>query len=169
MSDEEPQKPAVQAISPISGTAPPVATRWRKGESGNPAGRPCAGSSWLEAVNRMAEWPEADVRAVAKDKSCPMVERAAARDVLRWVTTKTTRAGLPIANDVANRVLDRTIGKPLSTTVIADVTDRSNSAFRNVPPALLKQLVASMLTEVEITELLIEPTPTPALPEKASL
>jgi hypothetical protein len=34
-----------------------------------------------------------------------MVERAAARDVLRWVTTKTTTGGVPLANDASNRIL----------------------------------------------------------------
>jgi hypothetical protein len=164
-----PAEQAVKArVSPLNGVAPPREFQFRPGTSGNRAGRACAGSSWLEWVNALAHWPEVDVRAVATDKSAPMVQRAAARDVLRWVTTKTTRAGLPVANDVANRILDRTRGKPVQSVITQQITEPAGD-FENMPIEQMRVVVSILETAArQVPPALASPSQDPVQPEEKS-
>jgi len=107
--------PVIHAgASPLNGVVPPLHRRWKKGESGNPAGRPPAGLSWLESVNLMAGWPESRVKLVASDRKASIAHRAAAKDLLRWCAAG--KRGDTVGSNVADRILDRTVGKPLHRT-----------------------------------------------------
>jgi hypothetical protein len=66
----------------------------------------------------MSEWPEREVRAVAKNKKLPLVQRAAAKDLLRWNSNLLTKAGFPIAGQSADRILDRSVGKPVQSVAV---------------------------------------------------
>lgn len=81
MSEE---KPTRQAISPISGVAPPVATRFKKGQSGNAGGSSTAGAITRNYMNRMARrnLRESKLRAIIADKSKPDLMRSAAEKIL---------------------------------------------------------------------------------------
>jgi hypothetical protein len=60
--------PADQAIQHAGkvGIVPPVETRWKPGQSGNPKGRPAVGATMLEWLNELAPlsaaaWAASDV------------------------------------------------------------------------------------------------------------
>jgi len=78
-------KPAQVAVSPISGTPPPVEYQFKPGQSGNPAGRKTAGASLQEWLNRLAEQDltEAALRRIARDEKLGWTKRAAAERILR--------------------------------------------------------------------------------------
>lgn len=71
--------------SPINGQVPPVETRWKPGQTGNPAGRKTAGATLREHLNSLAEQglDEPAIRAIAKDVKEPWPRRAAANRILR--------------------------------------------------------------------------------------
>lgn len=83
--------PAHQAVvpSPINGVVPPPEHRFKPGQSGNPAGRPCAGATIKEHINVMAaaELPESELRGIARDARAPWTKRAAANRILRTLET----------------------------------------------------------------------------------
>jgi hypothetical protein len=83
--------PAHQAVvpSPINGVVPPLEHRFKPGQSGNPAGRPCAGATIKEHINVMAasDLSESDLRAIARDAKAPWTKRAAANRILRTLET----------------------------------------------------------------------------------
>lgn len=79
------KSPADQAASPVNGVVPPVESRWKPGQSGNPGGRPSAGSTIREHINDLATsaLDEPSIRAIAKDIKAPWPKRAAANRILR--------------------------------------------------------------------------------------
>lgn len=87
--DEKP--PVIQALtpSPVNGVVPPVEHRWKPGQSGNPDGRPSAGMTIKEWINKMGaeDLTEAELRKVARSKSAPWTKRAAANRILRTLET----------------------------------------------------------------------------------
>jgi len=54
MGDVEAKRDLPPGASPISGLPPPVATRWKPGQSGNPGGRP-KGESITALLRRVLE------------------------------------------------------------------------------------------------------------------
>lgn len=78
-------KPVLQAknthpdASPISGVAPPVHSRFKPGQSGNPRGRPNAGASIRDFLNEMGEWTPDQIKAVLNDPKAPATKVMAAR------------------------------------------------------------------------------------------
>src|SRR5688572_9189950 len=80
------EEPAANLVpSPLNGVVPPVDHRWKPGQSGNPAGRKTAGAvlrDWLNALGEK-ELPEAELRAIGRDKAAPWAKRAAAKRLLR--------------------------------------------------------------------------------------
>lgn len=61
----------------------------------------------------MAAWTKAEVTVAANDKDGSIAYRAAAKDTLRWLS-KTPG----VANAASDRILDRSIGKPLQRQAI---------------------------------------------------
>jgi hypothetical protein len=55
---------------------------FRKGQSGNPKGRPSVGATVKERMNQMRTWTEDRIRKVARDPSAPYAQRAAAIQLL---------------------------------------------------------------------------------------
>jgi hypothetical protein len=83
---------------------------WRKGESGNPAGRPAAGAVVVEWYNAMAGWTDAQLKAVLKDDEAPRAKKAAARKWMDAGCEDRTKGGTPVADSTLEQILDRTIG-----------------------------------------------------------
>ena len=88
MPGKENQQPAMNATgaSPISRVAPPIAHRWKPGQSGNPSGKPrAAGWSIRERVNQLVEkdLTEKELRQLARNPSSGCTVRMAAERILR--------------------------------------------------------------------------------------
>lgn len=131
-------KPAVQAkgVSPISGVAPPEHTRFRRGESGNPAGRATnAGSSIKEWINSMAGWPIAKIENTMNDDEAPAAKRAAARVWVDAMSKDRNASGIPIAGGDLDRILDRTLGKPSQSVDMTSEGKGISFAFVTATPA----------------------------------
>lgn len=104
MPSNEISKPAKQAagVSPISGVAPPVATQFKKGQSGNPKGRPPAGLSIREWLNTMQDWSVAEIQKLIRDPKATVAQKSAARI---WIAAA-SKGGTDF-----DRIMDRTEGK----------------------------------------------------------
>ena len=90
---------------------PPHLIPWKKGQSGNPAGRKTAGANVREWFNSMANWDEPDIEACIKDKQSPRAKVAAA---IAWkfaTSQGITRTGAPVFLPVLQEITDRTDGK----------------------------------------------------------
>ncbi len=124
----------VMAVHPnsLANLRPP----WQPGESGNEAGRKPAGQSILEWINEHATDTEAEIKLIAKDASQPIYIRMAAGAMLgaarQWWTKGKRDAG-----DDFDRILDRTIGKPVQSLVVERVQPDD--------PAVLEQQLRGML------------------------
>ena len=90
---------------------------WEPGQSGNPAGRKPAGLSLLEWINVMHTKTEADVQKIADDESEPVVKRVAAKAWLGALSSGWFKGKREGADDL-DRILDRTIGKPVQSMLI---------------------------------------------------
>ena len=112
------ETPAVKAIEVIrdpdhpeagkGGIVPPVETRWKPGQPGNPKGRPSAGASVKEWWNQMREWPLSKVESVLRDKSAPVNKLSAAQE---WLSACLGREGAEPGRSV-ERIIGHTDGKP---------------------------------------------------------
>lgn len=89
-----------------------LATRWKPGQSGNPAGRKSAGASVAEWYNALADAGDEEIARIARDKTAPVAKRAAARQWLQAISDRTTKVGLPLDGEALDRIADRTVGKP---------------------------------------------------------
>lgn len=71
--------------SPLNGVVPPVSSRWKPGQSGNPSGRKTAGATIREHINSLsnAGLSEDELRKIARDKSEAWTRRSAAERILR--------------------------------------------------------------------------------------
>jgi hypothetical protein len=96
-----------RGASPLNGVVPPVEHRWRKGQSGNPGGRPKGQS--ITAALREALQREHNGRTVAQHLADQIIKEA-------------LRGKFPFAKEV----LDRADGK---------VTDNHDVNISGVPPA----------------------------------
>jgi hypothetical protein len=91
---------------------PPKHSRFKPGQSGNPAGRPPAGLSIREWYNTMAEWTVSDITAVLEDGDAPASKIIAAKQVLDACSNVVLESGMPIRGQATDRICDRTHGKP---------------------------------------------------------
>ena len=108
--------PAPGGVSPISGTAPPVAHRFKPGQRPKGAGR-SAGASLIEWANALHRKTEDELRAVADNARAPMLKRHAARAILEGELD-------------LEALLDRVAGKPRQAV---DVTTTAAEPERVVP------------------------------------
>lgn len=102
-----------KAASPINGQVPPVEHRFAPGQSGNPAGRPTAGASVREHLNRMAEMSIEDIQAEFASSKTSAAAKIAARTWLDAMSPDRNSSGSPIAGGEFDRICDRTLGKPV--------------------------------------------------------
>lgn len=65
MENEKPKKVVPKGCSPISGTPPPEKYRWKKGQSGNPAGKKPGTTSLTARLRRVLEEDAGDGKKVA--------------------------------------------------------------------------------------------------------
>ncbi len=105
--------PVEQGTSqPVGYGRPPVATRFRPGRSGNPAGRPTAGASIREYLNVLQDWTVGDLRALAAHPRTGAMKRAAAQMWLAACSCELTPARKPVAGPALDFILMRTSGRP---------------------------------------------------------
>lgn len=137
---------AVQAsgVSPITGVAPPVSGRWKKGQSGNPKGRAKnAGLSIIERVNELCANPDItceDLERMAENPKEHPRNRAAAK---RLLSTALDDEGL--SREGFKTLADYTNGKPSQTVKVEQVDTRS-------PQEQAREVLMSMLRLVGLEE-----------------
>lgn len=86
------------------------ATQWKPGQSGNPAGRPRnAGASIIEYFTLLQGKTEAEVKALARDKSLAVEKRTAAR---YWQSLLDEKLPPEEARARLRMMLDYTNGRP---------------------------------------------------------
>lgn len=100
------------AVERVGNCRPPVHSRFKKGQSGNPGGSRSAGAYVREWINVMRKWPKDRLERVLESDKAPAAKKAAARVWLHAITTATTDKGTPIAGPELDRICDRTEGKP---------------------------------------------------------
>lgn len=94
MSEHDPQNPETPAQQASGaqasgagngGIVPPVGTRFKPGESGNPSGKRSAGHTIREWINTLSEGDhtEEELRRIARDKRIGWTKRLAAERILR--------------------------------------------------------------------------------------
>ena len=81
--DTQAIKPVQPGASPISGVVPPVHSRFKPDQSGNPKGRPNAGAMVRDFYNSMADKTLEEVQRIAHAPNVRMAKRRAALDWLR--------------------------------------------------------------------------------------
>jgi len=110
MGEAEPKRDLPPGASPISGLPPPVHTRWKKGQSGNPGGRP-KGESLVALMRRVLE---------REHNGRPLMEVLAERLVKEALAGK-----FPFAKEVLDRVEGKVQDKlevsgPMTVKVVYD-------------------------------------------------
>lgn len=100
------------------GIVPPAEKRWKPGQSGNPKGRPNAGAAVREWLNVMQSWTLERIRGVLTDPKARANKVAAARIWVHACCEDRSSAGLPIAGGEIDRVMDRTLGKPVAEDLL---------------------------------------------------
>ena len=87
---------------------------WRKGESGNPAGRKPAGLTVIEWYNALAGKSKDQLLDIAGDPRISVAKRAAAMQWVQTLSKLKTTAGTPIRGEALDRICDRTAGRPVA-------------------------------------------------------
>lgn len=72
-----------------------------------------AGKIAQNYYNEMSDWTRDDLLRVSGDSGAPVVQVAVANALLRLASTDTNRSGIPIAGPEMDRMMDRTLGKPM--------------------------------------------------------
>ena len=102
---------------------------WQPGQTGNPNGRRKGIVYAAEWMNAMTDWPVEKVQAVLDDPDTPITKKTAARQLLKAVGVNPDKA-IPVPmthkdeGDSADRVMDRTEGKPIQKTQVLIHDDR---------------------------------------------
>ena len=129
--------------------------QWPPGVAGGGSQRN-AGLTFLGWVHRMQSAREPKLRAIADDPREPVVKRAAARHVLRWLTDGFARSGKPFAGDDLDRLMDRTLGRPAQAITVTRIHETQD-------PTALEQEFARLLrafpglASIAIERPLVEP------------
>jgi hypothetical protein len=110
------------------GNVPPVETRWKPGQSGNPAGRKTAGAYLREELNSLVlSNPTAEeVRRIARDPKEAMNRRAAAERYLRLVESGDLADFEPWLN--GEKTLEQLRAEGLNTEIVkkSKITDKGS-------------------------------------------
>jgi hypothetical protein len=129
-------------LSSRSGTAPPLESRWPKGVSGNPAGRPRIGLSIIETINLFASQQKTTVELekIQNNRREPIVRRIAAARLLG--AGERGREG----REESSELMDRTNGRPVQsidlnaqaqqinlTAIVGEITaERANEIYQQM-------------------------------------
>lgn len=119
-------------------------TKWKPGQSGNPAGRKALGASVNEFMNSLEDATEADLRKIIDDPESGAKKVIAARRVLsamqdssmwREKDDEMYRVGdTPGPGMDFDRIMDRTVGKPKQAVAV----EGEMSVTVNLPPESLE-------------------------------
>jgi hypothetical protein len=148
-------------VSPITGYALPP--RWKKGESGNPKGRPSAGASIKEWMNILANYSMDEINAIIRDKKAPSAKRIAARSM--------RTAELERAREERRLILEHTDGKPSQRVTLAgdssaplqiqaltslsdSAIDRLLAALDNLAQSQIERQILDIEPEITVNRLL---------------
>jgi hypothetical protein len=125
----------------------------------NPRGRPAAGAVYIEWMNALADRGPAELEKIIADPKSPAAKIMAARDTLEAVTgavkyhvtekgTAVPTGELVQPGKARDRILDRTVGKPVQSVVVQRVPDRE--------PAEIMEEIRALLRDPELARLVWE-------------
>lgn len=118
---------------------------WKPGQSGNPKGRPKAGAVIAEWYDQLAGCEREELEKIRDNPRTPVAKRAAAIEWLNASSEDRTAAGMPINGVSADRISDRTSGKPQSNANINHTGTVGHihldaAAIARLPPEKLAQI-----------------------------
>jgi len=103
--------------------SPPAEHQFKPGQSGNPGGPPKnAGQSFQQHLNALAEVTEAELIIISGNADAPAVKRMAAKQLLDALSDERLESGMPIRGQAADRICDRTYGKPTQAVQVDHTT-----------------------------------------------
>jgi hypothetical protein len=134
--------------SPYSGVTPPVANRFKPGQSGNPAGRPAAGARVIEAWHNLADKSVQELTNLVENPNTGWARKVAAQQMLKALDAENDPEQ---AGRSADRVLDRTVGKPTQAITVDNpngaafqIQAQAQALIAGVPLSGLQSLIASL-------------------------
>ena len=92
------------------------------GGSGNPRGRPNCGASIVEWINALAGVARSELQSIIDDAAAPVAKVSAARVLIDSATLERSKSGTPIAGAEFDRLLDRTVGRPVQQVALTAAT-----------------------------------------------
>ena len=101
-----------------------------KDDPNNGSGVRNHGRALIENINSMGSWSKDKIQAKADDANAPVVERQAAKSLLRGMHDDFAKSGKPLAMDDLHLHLDYTDGKPVQRVEVARVEVADPAALR---------------------------------------
>jgi hypothetical protein len=107
-----------QAVSPYSGVAPPVATRWQPGASANPGGRPKLQRSTVQALAELNDTEGANLKGIVAKFRASRGAKLCGADLKAIAAFRREQAKSQVGVSQLDSTLDRLEGKVTQTHVV---------------------------------------------------